>query len=222
MALRVPETNFWDHFSIQTSPQNPQKHTLGTKIGPRKVIFGHFAFFWYFYLIFPWARGKIFKSISTNQKFTPDKKEIFSWLLKHLNQRKNTSPLTHFHFYHFRPYLFTTVITINVSIQMSPSLLSSQGFQTFNSEKPTLLNLFVKFFVFCQILIHFCQSAKASQADLPFIGKLWPEKRARKAEKEKRAQKAEKEKRARKTEGKEPKNLKSCIVYFGNYELYVL
>ena len=52
-----------------------------------------------------------------------------------------------------------------------------------------MLNLFVKFFVFCQILIHFCQSAKASQADLPFIGKLWPEKRARKAEKEKRAQK---------------------------------
>ena len=83
---------------------------------------------------------------------------------------------------------------------MSPSLLSSQGFQTFNSEKPTLLNLFVKFFVFCQILIHFCQSAKASQADLPFIGKLWPEKRARKAEKEKRARKAEKEKRARKAE----------------------
>ena len=105
MALRVPETNFWDHFSIQTSPQNPQKHTLGTKIGPRKVIFGHFAFFWYFYLIFPWARGKIFKSISTNQKFIPDKKENFSWLFKHLNQRKNTSPLTHFHFYHFQPYL---------------------------------------------------------------------------------------------------------------------
>ena len=95
---------------------------------------------------------------------------------------------------------FTTVITINVSIQMSPSLLSSQGFQTFNSEKPTLLNLFVKFFVFCQILIHFCQSAKASQADLPFIGKLWPEKRARKAEKEKRARKAEKEKRVQKAE----------------------
>ena len=62
-------------------------------------------FVWYFCPIFPWARGKIFKSISTNQKFTPDKKENFSWLLKHLNQRKNTSPLTNFHFYHFQPYL---------------------------------------------------------------------------------------------------------------------
>ena len=42
MALRVPETNFRDHFSIQTSPQNPQKGTLGTQIGPRKLIFGRF------------------------------------------------------------------------------------------------------------------------------------------------------------------------------------
>ena len=41
---------------------------------------------------------QMFKSISTNQKFIPDKKEIFSWLLKHLKQRKNTSPLTYFHF----------------------------------------------------------------------------------------------------------------------------
>ena len=89
-----------------------------------------------------------------------------------------------------------------------------------------MLNLFVKFFVFCQILIHFCQSAKASQADLPFIGKLWPEKRARKAEKEKRArkaekekraQKAEKEKRARKAEKKELKNPKKL-----NCKLYIL
>ena len=95
------------------------------------------------------------------------------------------------------------------SIQMSPSLLSSQGFQTFNSEKPTLLNLFVKFFVFCQILIHFCQSAKASQADLPFIGKLWPEKRARKAEKEKRAEKLKRRKETKKLKKrKEPEKLK--------------
>ena len=57
MALRVPETNFWDHFLIQTSPQNPHLDTSGTRIGPWKVIFGHFAFVWYFYLIFPWARA---------------------------------------------------------------------------------------------------------------------------------------------------------------------
>ena len=42
MALWMPESKFRDHFSIQTSPQNPQKATSGTKIGPQKVIFGHF------------------------------------------------------------------------------------------------------------------------------------------------------------------------------------
>ena len=42
MALWMPESKFRDHFSIQTSPQNPQKATSGTKIGPRKVIFGNF------------------------------------------------------------------------------------------------------------------------------------------------------------------------------------
>ena len=36
MALRVPKSKFWDHFSIQISPQNPQKATSGTKIGPQK------------------------------------------------------------------------------------------------------------------------------------------------------------------------------------------
>ena len=40
MVLRLPKSKFWDHFSIQTSPQNPQKHTLGTRIGPQKVFFG--------------------------------------------------------------------------------------------------------------------------------------------------------------------------------------
>ena len=42
IALWVPESKFRDHFSIQTSPQNPQKATSGTKNGPQKVIFGHF------------------------------------------------------------------------------------------------------------------------------------------------------------------------------------
>ena len=37
MALQVSESKFWDHFSIQTSPQNPQKDT---QIGPKKVFFG--------------------------------------------------------------------------------------------------------------------------------------------------------------------------------------
>ena len=53
MALWVPETNFRDHFSIQTSPQNPQKATLGTQIGPQKVIFSHFFYFVHFPIEIP-------------------------------------------------------------------------------------------------------------------------------------------------------------------------
>ena len=45
MALRVPESKFWDHFIYLIPPQNPQKDTLGSGIGPWKVIFGHFTFY---------------------------------------------------------------------------------------------------------------------------------------------------------------------------------
>ena len=67
MAFPVPESKFYDHFSIQTSPQNPQKDTLGTKIGPRKVIFGHFINFAYFYAVFPLARALFFKPVSSHE-----------------------------------------------------------------------------------------------------------------------------------------------------------
>ena len=49
------KTRFFSPDAFQTSkypPQNPQKDTLGSRIGPRKVICGHFAFFWYFGLVF--------------------------------------------------------------------------------------------------------------------------------------------------------------------------
>ena len=36
MAFWVPKSKFRDHFSVKNSPQNPQKATSGTKIGPRK------------------------------------------------------------------------------------------------------------------------------------------------------------------------------------------
>ena len=55
MALRVPESKFRDHFIYQIPPQNPQKDTLGTRIGPRKVIFGHFMFF---YILAPFLECK--------------------------------------------------------------------------------------------------------------------------------------------------------------------
>ena len=60
--------------------QNPQKDTLGTKIGPRKVIFGHFAFFWYFYLIFPWARAIFFKCNPPHQNQLFLGQTFFPWL----------------------------------------------------------------------------------------------------------------------------------------------
>ena len=58
MALRVPESKFWDHFIYQIPPQNPQKDTLGTQIGPRKVIFGHFIDFGHFPIEIPTEVGK--------------------------------------------------------------------------------------------------------------------------------------------------------------------
>ena len=39
-------------FRDPNHPQNPQLYTLGTFFGPRKVIFGHFVNFAYFYLVF--------------------------------------------------------------------------------------------------------------------------------------------------------------------------
>ena len=50
LAIKVvSETTFKD----QTSPQNPQKDTLGTQIGPRKVIFSHFIDFGHFPIEIP-------------------------------------------------------------------------------------------------------------------------------------------------------------------------
>ena len=47
MALRL-QSKFRDHFSIQTSPPNPQKDTLGSRIGPQKTskLFPHHFYCW--------------------------------------------------------------------------------------------------------------------------------------------------------------------------------
>ena len=52
----------------------------GTRIGPQKVIFGHFAFFWYFYLIFPWARAIFFKCNPPHQNKLFLGQTFFPWL----------------------------------------------------------------------------------------------------------------------------------------------
>ena len=51
-----PNQNSKTTFRDPNHPQNPHLDTLGTFFGPQKVIFGHFAFFWYFCVIFPLAR----------------------------------------------------------------------------------------------------------------------------------------------------------------------
>ena len=49
MALRMLKTNFWDHFSIQTSPQNsPKRHLMN----PNRTSKSHFWPFCVFFFIF--------------------------------------------------------------------------------------------------------------------------------------------------------------------------
>ena len=43
---------------VYQDPQNPQKGTLGTQIGPRKVIFSHFFYFFHFPIKIPIAVEK--------------------------------------------------------------------------------------------------------------------------------------------------------------------
>ena len=48
-----PNQNSESTFIDQNHPQNPQKDTLGTQIGPRKVIFSHFFYFVHFPIEIP-------------------------------------------------------------------------------------------------------------------------------------------------------------------------
>ena len=57
------KTTFW----YKLAPKTPQKATSGTKIGPLKVIFGHFTKIAYFYLVFPLARALFFKPVSSHE-----------------------------------------------------------------------------------------------------------------------------------------------------------
>ena len=72
-----PNQNSETTFQYKLAPKTSKKDTLGTQIGPRKVIFGHFAFFEYFYLIFfehSLSTGRIF------QMQTPSSKSTFFWV----------------------------------------------------------------------------------------------------------------------------------------------
>ena len=74
MALWVPKSKF------PKAPKTPQKATSGTKIGPQKVIFGHFFNFAYFYVVFPLARA-----FFSNAFFFGGQKTLFEvrfWFLR--------------------------------------------------------------------------------------------------------------------------------------------
>ena len=61
--FECPNQNSKTTIQYKLAPKTP-KDTLGTQFGPRKVIFGHFAFFEYFYLIFfehSLSMGRIFQ-----------------------------------------------------------------------------------------------------------------------------------------------------------------
>ena len=55
-----PNQNSETTFIDQNHPQNPQKDTLGTQIGPRKVIFGHFIDFGHFPIEIPIEAEKFY------------------------------------------------------------------------------------------------------------------------------------------------------------------
>ena len=89
MALRVSKSKFWDHFSIQTSPQNPQKDTLGSQIRPQKVIFGHFAFLNIF-TSFSLEHGPFFFNFKSHHlKFISGLSNFFQVIYMYKHSEKN-------------------------------------------------------------------------------------------------------------------------------------
>ena len=56
-----PNQNSETTFRDPNLPQNPHLYILGTFFSPRKVIFGRFVNFAYFYLVFPLARAVFFQ-----------------------------------------------------------------------------------------------------------------------------------------------------------------
>ena len=62
-----PNQNSETTFRDPNHPQNPHFETLRSFFGPRKVIFGHFVNFAYFYLVLPLARAFFFKCKRTTE-----------------------------------------------------------------------------------------------------------------------------------------------------------
>ena len=80
MALRVSESKFWDHFSIQSSPKTPKRHLripkLGTQIGPQKVNCAILCFF-IFLPHFPFSTGHFFNLPAANNSKNNDFKRYY-------------------------------------------------------------------------------------------------------------------------------------------------
>ena len=67
--FECPNQNSKTTFLYKLAPKTPKKSPKETKSDLEKVILGHFVFFWYFYLIFPWARAIFFNLKSHHLKF---------------------------------------------------------------------------------------------------------------------------------------------------------
>ena len=112
-CFRCPMQNSKTTFQYKLAPKTPKKTPQEPESALKKWFLAilRFLIFLCHFLI---STGHFFQNYF-HQKLTPAKKENFSRLLKHLNQRKNTSPLTNFHFYYFQPYLPPRVILVGAS-----------------------------------------------------------------------------------------------------------
>ena len=71
MALGVPKSKFWDHFSIQLSPLKPPFRESGSNFGPRKSDFWPFLLI---LVIFPLKFPLKPKKITANARKCPTAK----------------------------------------------------------------------------------------------------------------------------------------------------
>ena len=84
-GTKMPKLKFWDHFYTPPKPPNLEKWFLAI-----------LQFFDILASFLECKKAIFFKSISTNQKFTLDKKDKFSRLLKHLSTFPKPSVIAHF------------------------------------------------------------------------------------------------------------------------------
>ena len=130
MALRVSESKFWDNFSIQTSPQNPHKNTLGTQIGPQKVILRFLNIFSSFSL----EHGPFFSTLNPTTLNSFLDFQTFSRSFICINTVKKISSVTFLAFWRLgpRPTVQSAVVLVRFDILPKEQLWSGHTWQTYH------------------------------------------------------------------------------------------